>query len=347
MEPNKAKSLIDKLKQHLAKIRIFPDSAKAYNTGSLLYEVYSQKIADKIDFAALSRQMNKKYRCQLTEADIKKTLYKSRIENSLSGMFRLKKAQWEVVAFIDFLGEPSQKNFDGFKQMTDARLFFICLFAQYGKALQLDALLKKLIFVPNHAYADLKRLLFEDIYFIYGFSNDKNISALILSNEQERRRAADYASQLAKEQLANKRLQDEFEERLKEGKSNEVAEFFAKLNSEQYGCILDSLIAFLRQKKKLKAMDLPAEVNAFFSMADNLIKFVKESRINPIEKIGAIKTVRATDVEHYSYEGAPFIDNQEEKEVMVISPGWRYEEKQIIISRPRVKQITENEREKC
>ena len=46
----------------------------------------------------------------------------------------------------------------------------------------------------------------------------------------------------------------------------------------------------------------------------------------------------AADIEFYKYEGSPFADPKEKKKVRVVSPGWVYKDKELQISRPKVKE---------
>lgn len=55
-------------------------------------------------------------------------------------------------------------------------------------------------------------------------------------------------------------------------------------------------------------------------------------------KINAIKDVVAADVEFCNYDGTPFADSDEIKKVRVVSPGWIYKDKELQISRPKVKE---------
>ena len=49
------------------------------------------------------------------------------------------------------------------------------------------------------------------------------------------------------------------------------------------------------------------------------------------------------DIEGCDYTGTPFTDNEEEKEIIVLTPGWIITEDGIKISRTKVKEVAENE----
>lgn len=135
-------------------------------------------------------------------------------------------------------------------------------------------------------------------------------------------------------------LQDEFEEQLEASKVKELADFFAKLNSEKYGCILDELLIIRKGVDELrkKNYELPIEINGLLIMVKKLIQFVRDSRIEPIMRVNTSVEVTASDVEFCNYEGTPFITAEEKKTVKVISPGWIYKDKELQISRPKVKE---------
>ena len=135
-------------------------------------------------------------------------------------------------------------------------------------------------------------------------------------------------------------LQNEFAEELEASKVKELTDFFAKLNSERYGCILDELMVLKKGADALKKQnyELPLEINGLMIMVKKLIQFVKDSHIEPIMKINSIREVIAEDIEFCNYEGTPFVDAAEKKTVRVISPGWIYKDKEVQIARPKVKE---------
>ena len=85
-------------------------------------------------------------------------------------------------------------------------------------------------------------------------------------------------------------LQDEFEEQLEASKVKELADFFARLNSEKYGCILDELLVIRKGIDQLRKnnYELPIEINGLLIMVKKLIQFVRDSHIEPIMKINSI-----------------------------------------------------------
>ena len=140
-------------------------------------------------------------------------------------------------------------------------------------------------------------------------------------------------------------LQDEFEESLRESKTKELTEFFSRLNSEKYGCILDGLLSVRKGVNTLKKnhYELPPELSGLFIITQKLIQFVRDSHIDPIMKLDDEKIVKASDIEFCDYEGTPFADKDDEKIVRVISPGWMYTDKDIQIARPKIKELGDDD----
>lgn len=150
---------------------------------------------------------------------------------------------------------------------------------------------------------------------------------------------------LERNERLTKALQDEFEESLRESKTKELTEFFSRLNSEKYGCILDGLLSVRKGVNTLKKnhYELPPELSGLFIITQKLIQFVRDSHIDPIMKLDDEKIVKASDIEFCDYEGTPFVDKDDEKIVRVISPGWIYTDKDIQIARPKIKELGDDD----
>lgn len=161
-----------------------------------------------------------------------------------------------------------------------------------------------------------------------------------ISYEQAIRKIGQIENALERTNTMLQDLQDEFEEQIEISKVKELADFFSMLNSEKYGCILDELLVVRKGVDELrkKNYELPMEINGLLIMVKKLIQFVRDSHIEPIMKINSIQEVVAADVEFCNYEGTPFTTNSEVKKVRVVSPGWVYKDKEIQISRPKVKE---------
>ena len=173
---------------------------------------------------------------------------------------------------------------------------------------------------------------------------DKDIKndELELAYEQERHKVKQLSSALERANMAMADLQDEFEERLEEEKAANLTEFFARLNSEKYGCILDELLNVHKGIRGLskQGVELPIEISGLFILIVKLAQFVRDSHIEPIMKVNEIKKIKAEDLLSCEYDGTPFKDNNDEKSVKVLSSGWVYKgENEIQIARPKLKEI--------
>ena len=183
---------------------------------------------------------------------------------------------------------------------------------------------------------------------VYGFTQMRENKKKTQSNKQESQMTLEQAIKRI-DQLENlldrsntmlQDLQEEFAEQLEASKVKELADFFARLNSEKYGCILDELLVVRKGIDELrkKNYELPIEINGLLITVKKLIQFVRDSHIEPIMKINSVKDVTASDVEFCNYEGTPFVNPEEIKKVRVVSPGWIYKDKELQISRPKVKE---------
>lgn len=161
-----------------------------------------------------------------------------------------------------------------------------------------------------------------------------------LTYEQALKRVEQLERMLERTSTMLQDLQDEFEEQLEMSKVKELADFFARLNSEKYGCILDELLVVRKGVDELRKnnFEIPIEINGLLIMVKKLIQFVRDSHIEPMMKINSVKEVMASDVEFCNYEGTPFETLDEKKTVKVVSPGWVYKDKELQISRPKVKE---------
>ncbi len=137
-------------------------------------------------------------------------------------------------------------------------------------------------------------------------------------------------------------LQDDFEERLEASKIQEKKEFFSLLNSEKYGFFLDCLLTCRSGLEKLtkENYEFPVEISSLSIMLKKLIEFIKDCEINPIMKVGKKLIVKASEIDDYEYYGTPFEDEDDEKAVEVISPGWAFaKNKDIQISKPKIREM--------
>lgn len=184
---------------------------------------------------------------------------------------------------------------------------------------------------------------------VYGFPQYRDVSKKKLTTKENKKKLTYEQALRRVDQLEHTHertntmlqdLQDEFQEQLEVSKVKELADFFAKLNSEKYGCILDELLVVRKGVDELRKnnYELPIEINGLLIMVKKLVQFVRDSHIEPIMKINSIREVTASDVEFCNYEGTPFNTPEEKKTVKVVSPGWICKDKELQISRPKVRE---------
>ena len=146
-----------------------------------------------------------------------------------------------------------------------------------------------------------------------------------------------------------KDLQTDFDEQLEESRLKERMDFFSMLNSEKYGCLLDELLLERKSIAKLEKQGFkpPVELNGIIIMVKKLASFVRDNHIDPIMKPGEMRELTAAEAEFADYDGTPFREAGEKKQVQVISPGWVYKDKDVQISRPRLKEVGRDGDEKA
>lgn len=135
-------------------------------------------------------------------------------------------------------------------------------------------------------------------------------------------------------------LQDEFDERVEENRLEEREKLILQLNSKKYGCILDMASALRVGTKKLrrKEEELPLEINLLPALLRNIDDFVEDCGITPIMEIGEELNIKVSDAVGYQYQGSPFENDEEEKNVVVVSSGWEIKESKTIVSKPAVQE---------
>ena len=136
-------------------------------------------------------------------------------------------------------------------------------------------------------------------------------------------------------------LQDEFDAQLEQNKIREIVKFFSQLNSEKYGFLLDELLALQKGVSRLRKQkyETPPEISGVLILVRKLIQFVQDSHINPMFRLDQVLEITASQAEEMDYEGDPFLDNTMLRKVQVLSPGWIYQDKEIQISRPKVREM--------
>jgi len=138
-------------------------------------------------------------------------------------------------------------------------------------------------------------------------------------------------------------LEEDFEQDLEQSIAEERKMLMSMLNSQKYGYLIDTLSKsqkMFREMRKNK-VEIPSEFKQVQNITKNMMKFIADCEITPIMNVGDIITISYFDTDKYSYEGSPFKDDNETKQVEVISSGWEIKSKDIIISNPRVVECEE------
>ena len=208
------------------------------------------------------------------------------------------------------------------------RIFYLTLYTKYPELNIYNDADKFELFGKREADS-----LYRDI-----FEYLKNIIGIKSKNQRENEQLRN-ALQIQANDMKN--LNENFEAQVQD----KIEEFFSSLNSDRYGNILDAIISTyggIQQLRKQK-VEVPLEISDLFPLVNNLKKFVIDNEINPIARVGSVQMMTKADIEKISgeYSGTPFIDADEVKKVRVISPGWYYKTKDVQISRPRLKEETD------
>lgn len=300
-----------------------------------------------------ARRLNSSYGYNMGEEEIIKMFKLMRIHNTKDRSTAFQTAE----AFSDLYSRAAAGSKDDFTALealrrnspNSARLERIAPFMIYTKYHELDPYddFNLLMSLGN----TLSRYYFYTMYdalchvydfpmFISGRKNKDKKTTEGMTREQAVKRVEELESELDRTKSMLVELQEEFDNQLQESKITELTDFFANLNSDKYGNILDQLLQVRKGIDSLKAngYELPIEINGLFIMIKQLIKFTRDRHIEPIMRPRSKHEVSAKDIEFCDYEGEPFTSDTEIKTIEVISPGWVYKDHDVRISRPRVRE---------
>lgn len=233
------------------------------------------------------------------------------------------------------------------KEYSKERLALIMLYVKYP-VIGINNSIDDVYLLGNTLSKYLFYEISDVISEVYGFPQYKDKK--IKNNEKKQEEKISYSQAIERihqlESILGRTntmltdLQEEFEEQLEANKVKELADFFTRLNSEKYGCILDELLVLRKGLDKLRrdGFEIPIEINGLVIIVKQLIQFIRDSHIEPVMKINSVNEVTAKDIEFCNYEGSPFTTPEEKKNVKVVSPGWIYKDKELQISRPKVRE---------
>ena len=256
-----------------------------------------------------------------------------------------------VDSFVNALEKRTQKDFEAFIALRDKKisnrdgdtfkiqLRVACLML-YVKHPELDRGNDTEI-VEKFGNAHMKNFFFDVVDFLRNICINHRRNGRGDKKDSMQERIELLENMLNRSDMMLKDLQDEFDEKIRESHQNEMLEFFSLLNSEKYGCILDAVLSARNGARKLRKenVQLPPELGGVLILVEKLAHFIRDNKINPILKPGSVQDMRFEEVEACDYEGSPFETTDEIKHVKVLSPGWFYQNKDVQIARPRLKEV--------
>lgn len=148
-----------------------------------------------------------------------------------------------------------------------------------------------------------------------------------------------YSNALSLVQSMFDELRDTVEESANEARTAAVSEFFASLNAKEYGNILDNMLTVEDRllTARTQKVKIPPEIMPLTIIFKQLLRFIKEYGITPIETNGREYEVTYGEIALTNYEGEPFFNDKEKKRVKVVAPGWMYQN--VTISLPTVREV--------
>ena len=297
--------------------------------------------------------MNARYKTNMDNEDVIRILKANRLTHQAKRAELLNWADDMIETFARALETQNQKDFDEFITIRNriirtndnehykiqeriASLMF------YVKLPELDSG-NDAATLETFGNVYMKHFIYDASDFLRNICLRPKTSAKDDKKDSQTEKIELLENMLNRSDMLLKDLQDDFDARIKQSHQDDLVEFFSRLNSERYGCILDEILNArngIRQLRKEK-VQLPPEIGGLFILIERFTQFIRDSEINPILKPGAVRDMRLDEVESCDYEGSPFLNNKEIKKVKVLSPGWVYKNKDVQISRPRLKEVTE------
>ncbi len=119
-----------------------------------------------------------------------------------------------------------------------------------------------------------------------------------------------------------KLMMNDFYGKIKTIEENSIISLFERMNSPEFGYLLDTLFKLTKLKKNNEI------INSFMPFTRSLQKFISKYNIKPIYPKESIQ-ISIEDLQNLKYNGAEIIQG-EIKNVSVISPGWKYNDTVII-----------------
>ncbi|BBF43221.1 hypothetical protein lbkm_1908 [Lachnospiraceae bacterium KM106-2] len=205
--------------------------------------------------------------------------------------------------------------------------------------------------------AKILRMFYKDVIHEMGVISKKNQVNYVMENtrkvllenstkevagtdeEQMRFQLTNYRNTLELLETMFDELKESMDESATEARNEAVKDFFTSLNSSDYGNILDNILVVDKRLQKIRKdhIRIQPELMPLAIIFKQLMRFVKESEIRPIDQTGRKFVGYYNDIIKMNYEGEPYTNDKEKKRLEVVSPGWKY--KDIVISLPTVREV--------
>lgn len=179
-----------------------------------------------------------------------------------------------------------------------------------------------------------EKAIFESTEVVSGFTADNELEQLRFMNNN-------YKNSLELVQAMLDELNETIDETAADAKNAAIASFYSTMNSEEYGNLLDSLEVVERRLAAIKEekIKLPPQVLPMTIVFKQLLRFMKDCGITPIDKIGREFETEVEGLADYTYIGEAYTRAGETKTVVVEKPGWKFED--TVISLPTVREKEE------
>lgn len=167
--------------------------------------------------------------------------------------------------------------------------------------------------------------------FMREFIDKMAMSAGIKTYSSEKYMDLKSALKLSQNQL--KDYENHNDKNQKNAQQRYIAQFLRALNEDDQGNLLNELSKCNKRILELetKGYEVPEELQSMAVLIKSLARFLKNYGITEItDKKHFITTQQ--DLDDCIYYGEPFMSNEDERDIEVKSPGWRYKES--IISKP-------------
>ena len=300
---------------------------------------------------ACAEEMNDRYRTELNGDAVIRLLKANRLSYQTKRAELIDWAETIVETFARALESRKQKDFDDFMALRNKNIQ-----TRDDERYKIQERIACLMLYVRHPELDsgsdaeaiekfgnvyMKHMLYDAGDFLKSICLKSKSGGRGDKKDTQQDKIELLENMLNRSDMLLKDLQDEFDARIKQSHQDDMVEFFSRLNSEKYGCILDAVLSVRNGVRQLRRdkVQLPPEIGGLLILIERLAQFIRDSEINPILKPGAEQDMRLDEIESCDYEGSPFLNTTEVKRVKVLSPGWVYKNKDVQIARPRLKEV--------